>query len=117
MTGEPGDLRAALIEARAARQRLADARGRGPITAEEFRSALRLRYPEYPWPESRVISGNSPDDLPWPDNCVAWAYLALDIYQAAFDAAAEGDAAGATFHEAEAAYAAGQASACITLGF
>jgi hypothetical protein len=111
MTGEPGDLRAALIEVRAARQRLADARGRGPITAEEFRSALRSRYPEYPWPEGRLISANSPDDLAWPDNCAAWAYLALDIYQAAFDAA------GATFHEAEAAYAAGQASACIQLGF
>jgi len=116
MTGEPGDLRAALVEVRAARQRVADARG-GPITAEEFRSALRSRYPEYPWPESRRISSDSPDDLPWPDNCAAWAYLALDIYQAAFDAGAAGDAAGATFHEAEAAYAAGQASACLDLGF
>jgi len=116
MATEPGDLRSALIEVRAARQRLADVPGRVTITPDEFRAALRTRYPEYPWPEPRLISG-SPDDLPWPDNCGAWAYLSLDIYAVALDEAAAGNTAAATFHEAEASWALGQATACLQLGF
>jgi hypothetical protein len=113
--GDGADLRKTLEELRELRSRLAAVPGRKPATAREFYSALRLKSPELP--EVPIKLASHPDELPWPDNCAEWAYIALECYGAAIANADAGDSAGSVFHEAEGDYCLSQATACIQFGF
>jgi len=113
--GDGADLRKTLEELRELRSRLAAVPGRKPATAREFYSALRLKSPELPEVPSKLAS--SPSELPWPDSCAEWAYVALECYAAALTNAEAGDSAGAMFHEAEGAYCVTQATSCLQFGF
>jgi hypothetical protein len=114
--GNQTDLRSIIQQIHEVRTRLEQTHGQQP-TARDFYAALRTRSPEMPEVPTALLVSGSPDNLEWPDNCGAWLSVALDCYQAAFDAGDAGDGNGQMFHEAEGAYALTQGTQCLHLGF
>jgi hypothetical protein len=110
-------MRAAFSELLRVRDSLKKQPGRTQLTAVEYYSLLRAKSPDLPeWPKPR-LAADSPDNLPWPDNCGAWLDVAILCYETALADYEAGDRGNGALHEAEGTYAQMQGTTCLEVGF